>query len=333
MEIRDGFRTVGSLLTHLEIPSSNLNSLIDPSAEFPMRVSLSFANKMKKADPTDPLFLQVIPQLQEKISSQGFKLDSVGDLDAVKTKGLIQKYNGRVLLLMTGACAIHCRYCFRRHFPYEEYKLTSSSKDQLISIIENDPTIEEVIFSGGDPLLLSNDQLFDWIKILKNTKNIKRLRIHSRLTTVLPSRFDSGLLEVLSFFQMGDRKTILVNHINHPNEIDETVKFVFSQLKKADITLLNQSVLLHQINDQMSILKLLSEKLFQAGALPYYLHLLDRTMGTHHFEVDEKEALKIHSQLAANLPGYLVPKLVREIQGQPYKVMISSPSETPTAQI
>jgi EF-P beta-lysylation protein EpmB len=328
-EIRDGFRNVESLLSYLEIPASQLTSksgnekAYDFPSEFPLRVPLSFAQRMKKGDHYDPLFLQIIPRAQEQFSPPEFKLDAVGDLAAVKAKGLIQKYHGRVLLLMTSACAVHCRYCFRRNFPYEENKITSNSKEELISILENDSSIEEVIFSGGDPLLLSNNQLFEWAQALMKIPSVKRWRIHSRLASVLPSRIDEGLIEALSFFQKEERKTVLVNHVNHPQEINEEVIGVFGRLQKASITLLNQSVLLQQINDQMSILKLLSEKLFHAGVIPYYLHLLDRTKGTHHFEVEENRALEIHAQLAASLPGYLVPKLVREIQGEPNKVIIS----------
>lgn len=325
-EMRDGFRSVESLVSYLEIPAHSLREEFDTQSEFPLRVPLSFAQRMKKGDHRDPLFLQVIPRIQELFSPPNFKLDAVGDLAYIKTKGLIQKYQGRVLLLMTGACAVHCRYCFRRHFPYEDNQFTPNSKPSLIKALENDPSIEEVIFSGGDPLLLTNQQLMDWARTLMTIPHIKRWRIHSRLASVLPSRFDSGLLEVLSYFQRDGSKTILVNHINHPQEINETVSVALEMLQQATITLLNQSVLLHQINDQVSVLKLLSEKLFHNGVLPYYLHLLDRTQGTHHFEVDEERALVLHAQLAASLPGYLVPKLVREIQGEPNKTIISRSS-------
>lgn len=328
-EMRDGFRNAESLLSYLEIPTSKIksdsndNKTYDFQSEFPVRVPLSFAQRMKKGDQHDPLFLQVIPRTQERLSPPEFQLDAVGDLAAIKAKGLIQKYYGRVLLLMTSACAVHCRYCFRRNFPYEENKVTSRSKEELISVLENDPSIEEVIFSGGDPLLLSNNQLFEWVQILMKIPSIKRWRIHSRLASVLPSRIDTGLIEALSLFQKEGRKTVFVNHINHPQEINEEVSTALVMLQQASITLLNQSVLLHQINDEVSVLKLLSEKLFQAGVIPYYLHLLDRTKGTHHFEVDEERAIEIHAKLAASLPGYLVPKLVREIQGEPNKVIIT----------
>lgn len=322
-EMRDGFRSVESLVSYLELPMHSIHDEFDTQSEFPLRVPLSFAQRMKKGDHRDPLFLQMIPRIQEQFSPPDFKLDAVGDLAALKTKGLIQKYHGRVLLLMTGACAVHCRYCFRRHFPYEDNKLTTNSKQSLVSVLENDTSIEEIIFSGGDPLLLTNQQLLDWAQTLIKIPHIKRWRIHSRLASVLPSRFDSGLIEALSYFQRDGRKTILVNHINHPQEINEAVSTVLKILQQATITLLNQSVLLQQINDQASTLKLLSEKLFHNGVLPYYLHLLDRTKGTHHFEIDEERALALHAQLTASLPGYLVPKLVREIQGEPNKTIIS----------
>jgi len=323
LELREGFRDMTSLLHFLEIPESLGREFFDSHSEFPIRVPRTFAQRMEKGNPFDPLFLQIMPQLQEQHSPNEFKLDAVGDLEAVKSKGVIQKYKGRVLLLMTGTCAVHCRYCFRRHFPYFENSMISAeTMNEFLSQLKNDPSIEEVIFSGGDPLLLTNNKLFEWAQALTQIPTIKRWRIHSRLVSVLPARIDAGLIEVLDFFQKDNRKTILVNHINHPNEINEEVIEALVRLKKSEITLLNQSVLLKEINNDVTTLKYLSTKLFQYGVLPYYLHLLDRTKGTHHFEVEEEKARALHAELLACLPGYLVPKLVREVQGQPNKVLI-----------
>ncbi len=324
-ELREGFQNMEALLSYLEIPHSHIQEKFDSQSEFPLKVPRSFAERMEKGNPHDPLFLQVIPQLQEKLSPQNYQHDAVGDLIALKSKGLIQKYHGRVLLVMTGACAVHCRYCFRRHFPYNENSLNPQDTHQLLSYLQDNPSIiEEIIFSGGDPLLLSNKKLEEWVQILHQLPNIKRWRIHTRLASVLPSRIDDGLLRVLASFQKEDRKTILVNHINHPNEIKREVPAALRQLTSIGITLLNQSVLLHRINDQLETLKLLSEKLFHNGVLPYYLHLLDRTQGTHHFDIPETKAKELYAQLLANLPGYLVPKLVREIQGEPNKTLVTN---------
>lgn len=317
-ELREGFRDPESLLRFLNI--KKLENVFLQSS-FPTRVPLSFANRMEKYNIDDPLLLQVLPNLNEKLITPEFKKDAVGDLKSIKHKGLIQKYKGRVLLILTGSCAVHCRYCFRRHFPYSEQIMSTETKKEILKIIKNDPTIEEVIFSGGDPLLLTNQSLQEWSQDLLQISNIKRWRIHTRLPSVLPSRIDLGLIEILKNFQTNNRKVILVSHINHPNEFNDEVNFAFNKFQKASITLLNQSVLLSGINDNSLILKSLSEKLFLNGVLPYYLHLLDRTQGTQHFEVNIEETKKIYHELTSILPGYLVPKLVREIDGEPYKII------------
>lgn len=326
-QLQEGFRYPEELLKFLDIKPDSIDSILDPSLSsvtlgFPMKVPMSLAQRMEKGNSRDPLLLQVLPRNEELDSPSPFLTDSVGDLAATKDKGVIQKYHGRILVIMTGACAVHCRYCFRRHFPYSENTVSTHYKDHLMKIINEDPTIEEIIFSGGDPLLITNEALNSWAQVIKALPQIKRWRLHSRLLSVLPARFDQGLLEILNDFSTSEKKIILVSHFNHPNEINEEVQQTANKLQKIKITLLNQSVLLRDINDNYLILKQLSEKLFDIGLLPYYLHLLDRTKGTHHFEVSEVQALKIYHELSSSLSGYLVPKLVREIMGEPYKTPI-----------
>jgi EF-P beta-lysylation protein EpmB len=319
-ELREGFRDLETLLHFLEIPAHW--DLFDRSSTFPVRVPREFAMQMKKGDPRDPLLLQVLPLQKENLADPEFARDSVGDLNALKQKGLIQKYQGRVLLIMTGACAVHCRYCFRRHFPYQEQLVNNETKQDLLSTLRADQTIEEVIFSGGDPLLLTNESLRDWMLRLREIPQIKRWRIHTRLASMLPTRFDAELVEILQGFQDDERKTILVTHINHPAEIHPQVVRPMKSLQKSGITLLNQAVLLRDINDTVPILKELSEKLFNAGVLPYYLHLLDRTQGARHFLVPDDEAFAVYRQLSGVLPGYLLPKMVRETAGEPHKLIL-----------
>ncbi len=316
-ELQEGYRNVEALLDDLNINSKNLNLLYQ--SNFPLKVPRSFAQRIEKGNPNDPLLLQILPQLQENINSPHFFSDAVGDLSASKSRGVIQKYHGRVLVIMTGACAVHCRYCFRRHFPYENQVISASSKEFLFKLIHEDPTIEELIFSGGDPLLLTNDTLQSWAQEILSIPQIKRWRLHSRLLSVLPSRFDEKLLQILNEFQKQGPQVILVSHFNHSNEINQEVIDSIKRLRETGITLLNQSVLLKGINDNAFVLAKLSQSLFENGILPYYLHLLDRTQGTQHFEVSDENAKMIYHDLSCKLPGYLVPKLVREEQGMPFK--------------
>ncbi len=320
IELREGFRDIPSLLNFLDIPL-NLEILEEP-LQFPLRVPRSLAERMQKGNTRDPLLLQVLPTLQENLITPELRKDSVGDLKALKNKGVIQKYHGRVLLIMTGACAVHCRYCFRRHFPYHEQLLSPDSKAEALRFMANDTTIEEVIFSGGDPLLLTDAALTEWANELRSITHIKRWRIHTRLPSVLPSRINTKLIQALNTFQDQQRQTIVVTHINHSNEINNEVSQALILMREAHLTLLNQSVLLRDINDNAGTLKSLSELLFQNGVLPYYLHLLDRTQGTLHFEVNEQQSLKIYHELSSRLPGYLVPRLVREVEGEPHKILM-----------
>ncbi len=306
------------LLQRLDLPRST----VDPGAnrDFPLRVPESFIARMERGNPRDPLLLQVLPHNLETRAVPGYRRDPVGDQASMVAPGVIHKYSGRVLLIAAASCALHCRYCFRRHFPYAEANPKSDQWEAALNYIASDSTISEVILSGGDPLLLADSRLSSLIGRLETISHLRRVRIHTRLPVVLPSRVDEALLRWL-----GERRLrmVMVIHANHPNELDGTVRGVLQQISAAGVTLLNQSVLLKGINDQVTALSDLSEKLFSAGVLPYYLHLLDKVQGAAHFDVSEEIALSLTESMRDSLPGYLVPRLVREREGAPAKQLIS----------
>ena len=280
--------------------------------QFPLRVPRGFVARMRRGDPSDPLLRQVLPLDDEMRPMPGFGLDAVGDGAAKTAPGVIQKYRGRALLVATGSCAIHCRYCFRRHFPYAEETAARDGWREAVDLIRQDASIEEVLLSGGDPLSLSNGKLAELTGALADIPHLRRLRIHSRLPIVVPERVDDGLMGWLSTLPW---PVTLVVHANHANEFDGTVDAALGRLRAAGVHLLNQAVLLRGVNDSVDALGALSERGFAAGVLPYYLHQLDRVAGVAHFEVDDAHARALHAGLAARLSGYLVPRLVREIPG------------------
>ena len=280
--------------------------------QFPLRVPRGFVARMRRGDPSDPLLRQVLPLDDEMRPMPGFGLDAVGDGAAKTAPGVIQKYRGRALLVATGSCAIHCRYCFRRHFPYAEETAARDGWREAVDLIRRDASIEEVLLSGGDPLSLSNGKLAELTGALADIPHLRRLRIHSRLPIVVPERVDDGLMGWLTALPW---PVTLVVHANHANEFDGTVDAALGRLRAAGVHLLNQAVLLRGVNDSVDALAALSERGFRAGVLPYYLHQLDRVAGVAHFEVDDAHARALHAGLAARLSGYLVPRLVREIPG------------------
>ena len=280
--------------------------------QFPLRVPRGFVARMRRGDPRDPLLRQVLPLDDEMRPMPGFGLDAVGDGAAKTAPGVIQKYRGRALLVATGSCAIHCRYCFRRHFPYAEETAARDGWRDAVDLIRRDASIEEVLLSGGDPLSLSNGKLAELTGALAVIPHLRRLRIHSRLPIVVPERVDDGLMGWLSTLPW---PVTLVVHANHANEFDGTVDAALGRLRAAGVHLLNQAVLLRGVNDSVDALGALSERGFAAGVLPYYLHQLDRVAGVAHCEVDDARARALHAGLAARLSGYLVPRLVREIPG------------------
>jgi EF-P beta-lysylation protein EpmB len=288
----------------------------DAATQFPLRVPRGFIDRMRHGDPHDPLLRQVLPLDDEDRIVPGFGLDAVGDTAARAASGVIRKYRGRALLVATGSCAIHCRYCFRRHFPYAEETAAAGGWSDAISLVATDASIDEVILSGGDPLSLATSKLAELTDALAAVPHLKRLRIHTRLPTVLPERVDAALLGWLRALPW---PVTVVVHVNHANEFDANVDAALAGLRGTGATLLNQAVLLRGVNDSVDALADLSERSFASGVLPYYLHQLDRVAGTAHFEVDDAKARSLHAALAARLSGYLVPRLVREVAGDPGK--------------
>ncbi|UNK57612.1 EF-P beta-lysylation protein EpmB [Pseudoxanthomonas daejeonensis] len=309
---REAVRDPRELLAGLGLDAAAAGISDAAAASFPLRVPRGFIKRMRPGDLNDPLLRQVLPVGLEERVVPGFGLDAVGDGAAKKAEGVIQKYRGRALLVATGSCAVHCRYCFRRHFPYAEETAARDTWSAAVEAIAADPTIDEVILSGGDPLSLATPKLAELTARLAGIAHLKRLRIHSRLPVVLPERVDGELLQWLSALPW---PVAFVIHANHANEFDAQVDAAMARLRGAGVQLLNQAVLLRGVNDSVEALAGLSERSFAAGVLPYYLHQLDRVEGVAHFEVPDDEALSLHAALVARLSGYLVPKLVREVQG------------------
>jgi EF-P beta-lysylation protein EpmB len=309
---RDAVTDPRELLALLDLSQRAEELLAPADTGFAMRVPRGFVARMKPRDANDPLLLQVLPRAAELGDVPGFTRDAVGDLDARAGRGVLHKYHGRALLIATGSCAINCRYCFRRHYPYGEETAAANRWREAVDELRADASIEEVILSGGDPLSLSTAKLAELTEALVTIPHLRRLRIHTRLPIVLPERVDAELVEWLARLPFG---RIVVVHANHANELDASVARAAADLRSAGATLLNQSVLLRGVNDDADTLQALSERLFECGVLPYYLHQLDRVAGAAHFEVDDERARALVDGLAARLPGYLVPRLVREIPG------------------
>lgn len=318
-ELSKAYRDPVALLRALELPVDAWSRQDQAPTDFPMRVPRGFVARMRKGDPHDPLLRQVLPSHQEHIDDLYGTRDPVGDLAALRRPHLLEKYHGRVLLLTTMACAVHCRYCFRRHLRSTAWNPEIDPFQHAIAYIQSHPSIREVILSGGDPLCLPDHKLAALTDRLREIKHIRRLRIHTRLPVLLPQRVSDGLLRWLAGQPW---QTVLVLHVNHANEIDSPVAVALQRLQAQRVTLLNQSVLLTGVNDSASALAQLSEALFAAGVLPYYLHLLDRVQGASHFEVSEARAQSLLDRVRRELPGYLVPRLVRESAGLPYKLPI-----------
>ncbi len=318
--LREAYSSPDALLAALglspELPALRAGAL----RGFPLRVPRGYVGRMRHGDPDDPLFLQVWPAPAEDEAAPGYTLDAVGDLHKTRGGGLIHKYHGRVLVIATGACAVHCRYCFRRHFPYSEQLAAREHWREALDTIAQDPSLEEVILSGGDPLSLSDDKLAEFAQGLEKIPHVRRLRLHTRQPVVLPERVDGRLLAWLDQSRL---QKVFVLHVNHANELDDTVRAALQPLRDRNITLLNQAVLLRRINDSTAALSQLSERLLECGILPYYLHLLDRVAGAAHFDVEAPRAMELMRELAARLPGYLIPRLVREEAGATSKTWIT----------
>lgn len=316
---REAVTDAGELLDLLGLAAHADSLLAAADTGFALRVPRGFVARMRHGDPRDPLLLQVLPQAAELGATPGYTHDAVGDLAARAANGVLHKYHGRALLIATGSCAINCRYCFRRHFPYAQQTAAANHWDEALAWLRSDTSISEVILSGGDPLALATPKLVELSQALAAMPHVRRLRIHSRLPIVLPERIDREFTAWLAQLPL---QRVLVVHANHANEIDASVEQACAALRAAGVTLLNQSVLLRGINDSVAALGALSERLFECGVLPYYLHLLDRVHGAAHFEVEPAQALAIVDGLRATLPGYLVPRLVREVAGAPCKTPV-----------
>lgn len=313
---REAVREPAELLALLGLPGLAERVSASAAAQFPLRVPRGFVARMRPGDPNDPLLRQVLPLDDEDQVVPGFGLDAVGDLAAGAGTGVIHKYQGRVLLVATGSCAVHCRYCFRRHYPYAEQTAAAAGWREALDYLAGETGVQEVLLSGGDPLSLSTAKLAEFTGELARLPHIRRLRLHTRLPVVLPERVDDELMGWLAGLPW---PAVMVVHANHGNEIDASVAAALGRLKAAGVHLLNQAVLLRGVNDSVEALAGLSERLFGAGVLPYYLHQLDRVAGTAHFEVPDEAARALVQALSARMPGYLVPRLVREQAGAPAK--------------
>jgi EF-P beta-lysylation protein EpmB len=308
-----------ALIEALGLDPALLHGARAANDSFALRVTPSYLARMRRGDRDDPLLRQVLPLAEEQIEQGGYVADPLQERAYTRAPNLLQKYSGRALLITTQACAIHCRYCFRREFPYDQQHEEQGAArwSAALTAIAADDSIEEVILSGGDPLSLSDARLAQLTNAIQSVRHVRRLRVHTRQPVVLPSRVDDGLVTWLRGLRL---PTVFVLHANHANEIDGDVRAACARLRSAGVTLLNQSVLLRGVNDDVDTLANLSRALFDTGVTPYYLHLPDAVRGTAHFDVPLARARELVDGLATRLSGYLVPRLVREVPGAASKV-------------
>lgn len=304
------------LLRRLELDPALLAGARAGAADFPLRVPEPFIERMHKSDPNDPLLRQVLPLGEELLEHPDYVLDPLGEQHTNTRAGIIHKYHGRLLLIVSGGCAVNCRYCFRRHFPYGDNNLSTEQWQQALDYIRGDQSISEVIYSGGDPLAASDKRLAWLTREIAAIPHVRRLRVHTRLPVVIPQRVTSELIDALCGTRL---PVVMVLHSNHANEFDAALGNAVLRLRQAGITLLNQTVLLRGVNDSLETLISLSETLGDHGILPYYLHVLDHVKGAQHFHVDDGAAMGLAAEMLARLPGFLVPRLVREVAGETSK--------------
>jgi len=317
--LRQAVTDPAELLKLLELPKSRwLNGARLAAKQFPLKVPHGFIARMEKGNPDDPLLRQILPLATELNEITNYNKDPVGDRPSTTVPGLIHKYQSRALLISTGACAVHCRYCFRRHYPYNDSHAGGRQLDEIKRYLQQHTELNEVILSGGDPLMLDDPQLERLLQAISTIPHIRWIRIHSRIPVVLPERINDQLLQILS----SNKAVTMVIHCNHPNELDVDVSHALLTLQQAGVRLYNQSVLLRGVNDNAQTLCELSYKLFDAQVQPYYLHLLDKVRGAAHFDLNEEEAVLLYQQIQSQLSGLLLPKLVREVPGQPSKTLI-----------
>ncbi|MCH7751788.1 MAG: EF-P beta-lysylation protein EpmB [Planctomycetes bacterium] len=319
-DLRAAVRDAHELCRRLGLPAALADAAAGGADEFPVFVPPAYLARIRPGDPHDPLLRQVLPVADETTEAPGFSRDPVADKQATLQPGVLQKYAGRALLVTTGACAVHCRYCFRRHFPYEEVPHSAAAWDTALRKIAADDSLQEVILSGGDPLMLLDDRLATLVEKIAAIQHVTRLRVHTRLPVMIPTRVTEELIAWLT----GTRLTpVVVIHANHARELDDAVADSLSRLRQASVTLLNQAVLLRGVNDSTAALAALGERLIEIGVVPYYLHQLDRVAGAAHFEVPIERGRQIVDELRARLPGYMVPRYVQEIPGKPNKTALA----------
>ena len=320
LELRNAIRCPRELCQVLELPEELGEKAAKAAQEFPLIAPRGFVAQMAPGDPNDPLLLQVLPQIAETYGQEEAKLDAVGDLCATLTPGLIQKYPGRALMIASPTCAVHCRYCFRRHFPYSDTPRGLKAWESALRSIEQNSSIEEIILSGGDPLMLTDHALSGLIEELEEISHLRRLRIHTRLPIVIPTRVTEQLLSMLKKSRL---TPVIVIHANHANELSEEVIQTLKMLSDSGAMLLNQSVLLKGINDRLTVQEALCKKLVDANVLPYYLHKLDKVVGAMHFQTDEELGKQLIKALSERLPGYAVPRYVVEEPGKLSKTWLA----------
>ncbi len=319
-ELRDAVRDASELCHQLGLPVALVEAADRSTEQFSVFVPPSYLARIRHGDPNDPLLRQVLPVAAELPEVAGFTADPVNDAGATLQAGVLQKYVGRALLIVTGACAVHCRYCFRRHFPYEQSPHSDAAWDQALATIAADPSINEVILSGGDPLMLVDERLAKLVEKIAAIKHVTRLRVHTRLPIMIPSRVTE---ELIGWLTSGRLTPVVVIHANHAQELDDEVATSLDRLRCRGVMLLNQAVLLRSVNDSVVAQMALSKRLLKIGVVPYYLHQLDRVAGAAHFEVPIEEGRQIVTAMRAVLPGYAVPRYVQEIAGQPNKKVLA----------
>ena len=318
--VRHAIRDAESLCRRLELPQEWSRTAVDAHRDFPLFAPLEFVDRIRKKDPDDPLLRQILPIGEEQQQPPGFEIDPLQESAVAGARGLLQKYGSRALLVTTGSCAIHCRYCFRRHYPYAGGPRTLAQWQPALDLIRTDEEITEVLLSGGDPLMVVDDQLARLAAALAAIPHVRRLRIHTRLPVVIPKRVTSDLLKWLCETRL---TPVMVIHANHAREIDSEVAAAAQRLVRAGVMTLNQSVLLRGVNDTVEALAELSERLIEIGVMPYYLHQLDRVVGAAHFEVERATGHMLISELRKRLPGYAVPRYVVEEPGRPHKTVLA----------
>ncbi|TDP00507.1 EF-P beta-lysylation protein EpmB [Marinomonas balearica] len=319
-ELRRAITRLPELLEALDLPPDLAATHIGATQAFRLLVPRPYLSRIEKGNLTDPLLLQVLPQYQELSDVEGYVKDPLNEAEHNPQKALVHKYESRVLVITTGTCAVNCRYCFRRHFPYGDNQLAQHEWQNVLDYVANDPNINEVILSGGDPLMLKDKILSERVKSLESIKHVKRLRIHTRLPVVIPSRIDD---EFISWVTRSRLSIVLVTHINHANEIDHDVALAMQKLKNVGVTLLNQGVILKGVNDSVDAQVNLSDRLFEVGLLPYYMFTFDPVEGAAHFDIAIEEAQLLMGEVAKKLPGYLVPRLAKEIPGRASKTVFA----------